>query len=75
MEEKEIMDELYDAAIVTTAVVRLSLIRKKLLKEKLTDATDFKDIVKLAAAVAGSTLLVKLLHNKKYIPADPFKSN
>ena len=44
-------------------------------KEKLTDVTDFHGIAKLTAGVAGSTLLVKWLQNKKYIPTDPFKRN
>ena len=56
MQEKEIMNELYDATMVTVGVVGLSMLSKKILKEKLTDATDFRDIAKLAAGVAGSTL-------------------
>ena len=75
MNEKEIMNELYDAFMVTVGVVGLSMISKKVFKEKLTDATYFSGIAKLAAGVAGSTLLVKWLQNKKYIPTDPFKSN
>ena len=75
MQEKEIMNELYDATMVTVGVVGLSMLSKKILKEKLTDATDFRDIAKLAAGVAGSTLLVKWLLNNKYIPVDPFKGN
>ena len=65
MQEKEIMNEVYDSVLVTTGVVGLSIVSIKLLKEKLTDATDLKDIAKLAAGVAGSTLLVKYLGNKK----------
>ena len=69
------MNELYDATMATVGVVGLTMLSKRVLKEKLTDATDFKDIVKLAVGVAGSILLVKWLQNKKYIPTDPFKSN
>ena len=69
------MNELYDSILVTTGIVGLSMVSKKLLKEKLTDAKDFKDIAKQVAGVAGSTLLVKWLQNKKYIPVDPFESN
>ena len=75
MQKKEIMNELYDSVLVTTAVVGLSMLSKRLLKGKLTDATDFRDAAKLAVGVAGSTLLVKWLQNKKYIPTNPFKSN
>ena len=75
MNEKEIMNELYDALMVTVGVVGLSMVSKKVFKEKLTDATDFCDIAKLTAGVAGSTWLIKWLQNKKYIPTDPFKGN
>ena len=75
MQEKEIVNELYDSLMVSVGVVGLSMISKKIFQEKLTDATNFRDIAKLTAGVAGSTLLVKWLQNKKYIPTDPFKSN
>ena len=75
MQEKEIMNELYDALMVTAGVVGLSMISKKVFKEKLTDATDLSDIAKLTVGVAGSTSLVKWLQNKKYIPTGPFKGN
>ena len=75
MQEKEIMNELYNATIITVGVVGLSMISRKVFKEKLTDVTDFRGIAKLTAGVAGGTLLVKWLQNKKYIPNDPFKSN
>ena len=45
MQEKEIMNELYYAPMVTTGIVGLSMISKKLLKEKLIDATNFKEAV------------------------------
>ena len=35
MQEKEIMNELYDATMVTVGVVGLSMLSKKILKEKL----------------------------------------
>ena len=61
--------------MVTVGVVGLSVVSKKVFKEKLTDATDFRGVAKLTAGVAGSTLLVRWLQNKKYIPTDPFKGN
>ena len=75
MNKKEIMNELYDALMVTVGVAGLSMVSEKVFKEKLTDATDFRDIAKFTASVAGSTFLVKWLQNKKYIPTDPFKGN
>ena len=35
---KELMNELYDSALVTAGVVGLSMVSKKVLEEKLTDA-------------------------------------
>ena len=58
MQDKEIMNELKDATLVTVGVVGLSMVSKKNIKRKI-DATDFHDIAKLVAGVAGSTLLVK----------------
>ena len=55
--EKEFMNEIYDYVLVTAGIVGLSMLSKRLLKEKLTDATDFHDAAKLAAGVAGTTLV------------------
>ena len=71
--KKELMNEAYDAALVTTGVVGLSMVSKKLLGEKLTDASSLKDTAKLAAGVATSTMFVKWAQDKKYLPVDPFK--
>ena len=68
------MNEAFDALLVTVGVVGLSMASKKLLGEKLTDASTMKDIAKLAAAVAGSTMLVKYAQTKKWVPEDPFKT-
>ena len=72
---KELMNELYDSALVTAGVVGLSMVSKKVLEEKLTDALSLKDPVKLAVAVAASTMLVKWAQDKKYIPTNPFSKN
>ena len=71
--KKELMNEAYDALLVTAGVVGLSLASKKVLGEKLTDASSLKDTAKLAVGVAASTMLVKWAQDKKYLPADPFK--
>ena len=70
--KKELMNEVYDAALVTTGVVGLSMASKRVLGEKLTDASSLKDTAKLAVGVAASTMLVKWAQNKKYLPFDPF---
>ena len=72
---KELMKELYDAALVTAGVVGLSMVSEKVLGEKLTDASTLKDTGKLEGGVAVSTMLVKWAQDKKYIPTDPFSKN
>ena len=70
--KKELLNELYDATLVTPGVAGLSMASKKLLGEKFTDATTLKDTAKLAVGVAASTMLVKWAQDKKYLPVDPF---
>ena len=71
--KKDLINEAYEAALVTAGVVGLSVASKKLLGQKLTDATFLKDTAKLAVGVAASTMLVKWAQDKKYLPVDPFK--
>ena len=71
--KKELMNEAYDALLVTAGVVGLSLASKKVLGEKLTDASSLKDTAKLAVGVAASTMLVKWAQDNKYLPVDPFR--
>ena len=71
--KKELMNEAYDAALVTGSVVVLSTATKKLLGEKLTDASSLKDTARLAVGVAASSMLVKWAQDKKHLPVDPFK--
>ena len=73
-ERKELMNEAYDALLVTTGVVGLSMATKKLLGEKLTDASTIRDIAKLSVGVTLSSMLVKYAQDKKWVPSDPFKS-
>ena len=73
-DRKELMNGAYEALLITVGVVGLSMASKKLLGEKLTDAQSVKDIGKLAVGVTASTLLVKYMQGRKYLPVDPFKS-
>ena len=57
--KKEMMNKLYDAALVTGGVVVLSMASKKVLGEKLTISSSLKDTAKLAVGVAASSMLVK----------------
>ena len=74
IEKKELLNEAFDAVLVTTGVVGLSMATKKLLGDKLTDATSVKDIAKLAVGVTARTMFVKRAQDKKYLPVDPFKT-
>ena len=71
--KKELMNETYDAALVTGGVVVLSMATKKVLGEKLTDASSLKDTAKLVVGVAASSMLVKWALCRKYLSVDPFK--
>ena len=71
--KKEYLNELYHASLITVGVVVLSMTSKKLLGEKLTDATSFKDIAKLALGVSVNSVMVKYAQGKKWVPVDPFK--
>ena len=73
--KKELLNEVYDASLVTAGVVGLSMASKKLLGEKFTDASSLKDTAKLVVGVAASTMLVKWAQDKKYLPVDPFSKN
>ena len=70
--KKEMLNDLYDAALVTGGVVVLSIASKKVLGAKITDASSLKDTAKLAVGVAARTMLVKWAQDKKYLPVDPF---
>ena len=73
--KKELMNEAFDALIVTTGVVGLSMATKKLLGEKLTDASTAKDVAKLAVAGTASNMFVKYSQTRKWVPEDPFKTS
>jgi hypothetical protein len=72
--EKESMNEVYDAVLITTGAVVVSIASKKLLKEPLGTPESLKGFAKLAVSVSVSSLLVKYLQKKKYLPTDPFSS-
>lgn len=73
LEKKDIMNELYDASLVTLGAVGISLVSSKLMKDNLGVNTTMKGILKLASAIAVGTVGVKYLQGKKLIPNDPFE--
>ena len=72
---KALLNESFDALLVTTGIVCLSMASKKLLGQNLTDASSMKDIAKLTVGVTASTMLVKYAQSKKWVPEDPFKTS
>ena len=70
--DKDLMNESFDALLVTVGVVGVSMVSKKVLGENLINASSLKDIAKLTAGVATSTMLVKYAQTKGWLPEDPF---
>ena len=70
---KQIMNEMYDALLITSFAVALSMASKKILREPLSTPETMKGTLKLAVAVTGGTLITKYLQEKKILPTDPFK--
>ena len=73
--KNEVMNELYNAGLVTLGAVATSMVSKKLAKDDLGVASSAQKVLKLAAAVGGGALLVKFLQKKDYVPKEPFKSS
>jgi hypothetical protein len=63
-----VINELYDATLLTTGVVGVSYLAKKVVGKSLGAPMTLEGAAKLAAAVAGSTFAIRYLKDKKYIP-------
>lgn len=72
--KKELSDELYDSAIVTTSAVAVSmdLVAKKLGGMPLNTPETQRGAIKLGIAVIVSTMGIRYLQDKKILPTDPF---
>jgi hypothetical protein len=68
--KKEMVNDLYNAALFTIGAVGVSMASKKVLGEPLSTPTSLQGTAKLAAAVGLSTLGVKYLQGKGYIPKE-----
>ena len=73
LSKNELMNELYNAGLVTLGAVATSMIRRKVVKDDLGVTSTTSRILRLAAAVAGGSILVKYLQKKNYVPEEPFK--
>ena len=68
--QKDVMNEAYTAAAITAGIVGISYASKRFLKTSLGVPETLNGAAKLAAAIGLSTLLVKELQEKKYIPKE-----
>ena len=59
--------------VFTLGAVGVGFASKKIVKDDLEVPTKPMSLVKLAAAIAGGSLIVKMLQKKEFIPVDPFK--
>ena len=73
LSKNEVMNELYNAGLITLGAVATSMVSRKLAKDDLGVPNSTQIILKLAAAVGGGSLLVKYLQKKDYVPNEPFK--
>ena len=73
LSKNEVMNELYNAGLITLGAVATSVVSRKLMKDGLGVTNSAQSILKLAAAVGGESVLVKYLQKKDYIPDEPFK--
>ena len=75
MNKKEAMNELYDSTLVAIGAVGVGMLTRKIIKDGLSTPSSLIPTLKLAAAVGVSTLGVKYMQDKKWIPSDPFKNS
>ena len=72
MNRKEVMNELYDATLISFGAVVVPMVSKKGLGQKLTMAENLISTLKLAAAVGLSTIGIKYAQDETWLPTDPF---
>ena len=75
MNKKEAMNELYDSTLITLGAVGVGMLTRKAIGDGLSTPASLMSTLKLAAAVGLSTLGIKYLQDKKYIPSNPFKNS
>ena len=66
--KKEVINELYDAALLTTGVVGVSYLVKTVVGKSLGAPMTMEGAAKLTFAVAGSAFTIGYLKDKGYIP-------
>ena len=75
LSKNNLMNEIYNAGLITLGAVATSMVSGKLTKDGLGVTSSAQSILKLAVAVGGGLVLVKYLQKKDYVPDTPFKSS
>ena len=75
MNKKEAMNELYDSTLITLGAVGIGMVTRKIIKDGLSTPMNLVSTLKLAPAFGVSSLGVKYMQDKKWIPSDPFKNS
>ena len=73
--KEEVLNGLYNAGLITLSAAGVSLASSKLLKENLGVTRTMQNLFKMAVAVGGGSLIVKLAQKKDYVPSEPFKKS
>ncbi len=71
---KEYGEQLYEAAVLTAGAVAVSYASRKLTKDTLGVPMTLGGSAKLALVFGLSSIGVKMLNDKKYLPDNPFKT-
>ena len=71
--KEEVLNSLYNAGLITAGAAGVSMASSKLLKENLGVTRTMQNLVKMAVAVGGGSLLVKFAQKKTWVPAESFK--
>ena len=71
--KEDLMNEVYDAGLVTLGAVGVGFASKKILKDGLGVPSTPMTIAKLAVAIVGGSILVQYLQKKDLLPNDPIK--
>ena len=71
--KEEVLNSLYNAGLITAGAGVVSLASSKMLRENLGVTRTMQNLVKMAVAVGGASLLVKFAQKKDWMPSEPFK--
>ena len=71
--KEDVLNSLYNAGFITVGAAGVSMASSKMLRENLGVTRTMHNLVKMAVAVGGGSLLVKVIQKKDWLPSEPFK--